>query len=501
MRGCAKYLDGLVEDVIDFAQIEAGRAALRLDWYCPDELVGEVIAITRAEADLSGATVRAEPASGLPDRILGDAGRVRQILVNLTFNAIRHAGGTVAIRCRAGTEAAATAVEFVVADEGPGIAADDQVRLFEPFSRLEAPGRLRVPGSGLGLANSRRWAEIMGGTLTVVSQPGAGARFRLAVPYDPALRRAVAAAARLTLRRVLLVEDEDYNAWAAEAVAARVGLQIVARARTGAEALAAFAAGRFDVLLLDRVLPDGDGTGVCRALRAQGASVKIIALTASATAEDRAACLAAGMDAFVSKPLTPEKLVAALQAVEGVGASENAAINADQRARRSRSTDLTSSCSADLATSLSVDLPASCSPDLAVSRSADLTLLRYLSDGSAEGLAREVQRYGENLAEAEAALGRVLNGGPGRPATDADLDAIRGCVHRLHGLLRMVEANPGCAAAAAIERSSRQGQTPPAELVDALTSALDELRAELSRASDPRKNPAPGRNAAVPPAT
>jgi signal transduction histidine kinase/CheY-like chemotaxis protein len=499
MRGCAKYLDGLVEEVIDFAQIEAGRAALRPDWYSPAELLDEVIDITRAEAELNGATLRSELHGLLPARVLGDGGRVRQILVNLTFNAIRHAGGAIELHLR--TVDGPPALEFAVADAGPGIAADDQPRLFEPFSRLEAPGKTRAPGSGLGLATSRRWAEIMGGTLTVASQLEAGSRFSLTVPFDASLRPADRAAAPLTLRRALLVEDEDYNAWAAEAVAARVGLHIAARAKTGAEALAQFAPDRFDVVLLDRVLPDLDGTAVCRALRAKGATVKIIALTASATAEDRAACLAAGMDEFVSKPLTPEKLAAVLRAVGGDGI-EASAQSVDVAAAPSPPTGLIPGTGGSVESELNAEQRAR------RPRPADLRLLRYLADGTPEGEARELQRYQANLRDAVEALQLAMIAG--------EAEVIRGCAHRLHGFLRMIEAQAACAAAEEIELSALRGQVPAEALAEALAAAIAELGDELCRAGDspqlsrpgdplglsragaPPQNPAPAHNGESP---
>jgi len=469
MRGCAKYLDGLVEEVIDFAQIEAGRAALRLDWYSPGEVVDDVLAITRAEAQLNGAVVRAEPLGPLPAQLWGDAGRIRQILVNLTFNAIRHAGGAIAVQVAA-HDGPAAQIEFAVQDTGPGIALADQQKVFEPFSRLEAPGRRRVPGSGLGLATSQRWAELMGGSLTIVSQPGSGCRFSLGVPYDPALQPANAVLPALPRLRVLLVEDEDYNAWAAEAVAARVGIHLAARAKSAAEALQLFEPDQFDLILLDRVLPDGDGTAVCRALRERGhRAVKIIALTATATADDRSACLAAGMDAFIGKPLTPEKLRAVLAEWYG-GASESIPLRQGSGGGAA---------------------PTSSAATVEGGQAGpDLKLIGYLSDGTAEGMAREIGRYQGMLEEAGAALSRAMESG--------DLAAVRRCSHQLHGLFHMIEAGAGGKAAAAIEAQAREGELPSPAMLQALAEATAELQAELSWAGGRPQSPAPARSGGFP---
>jgi HPt (histidine-containing phosphotransfer) domain-containing protein len=120
----------------------------------------------------------------------------------------------------------------------------------------------------------------------------------------------------------------------------------------------------------------------------------------------------------------------------------------------------------------------------------DLRLLRYLADGTPEGEARELMRYQENLWDAAEALQSAIVAG--------DAEPIRGCAHRLHGLLRMIEAEAACAAAAALELSAQRGQVPAEDLMEALAAALAELRDELSRAGDPPQNPAPAHNAESP---
>src|SRR5690606_10123718 len=143
-------------------------------------------------------------------------------------------------------------VEFAVTDEGPGISAEDQATLFTKFSRLrKVRGGEEIPGTGLGLASCRLLADIMGGSVGVGSRPGGGARFFLRLPLTVATEPVVAPAAHLPNTAVLLVEDTDYNAWAASAVLAKLGLSCE-RARTGEEALRLFSEKRFNVVLLDR---------------------------------------------------------------------------------------------------------------------------------------------------------------------------------------------------------------------------------------------------------
>jgi len=456
MRGCAKYLDGLVDEVIDFAQIESGRAVMRPEWYRVAELLDEVVSITRADAEVAGARLRVEQDGEAPSRLWGDPARTRQILVNLTFNAIRHAGGDIALGVKLAPFGSERQIEYSVTDSGPGIAAKDQSRLFEPFSRGENSERRRTPGSGLGLATSKRWAEAMGGKIRVTSSAGCGSRFALTIPIATQTPPPAAPPPRGLLSRVLIVEDEDYNAWAIAAVAARVGVTVTARASTGAEALRLFAPGRFDGILLDRLLPDMDGTRVCRSIRLAGdTGVKIIALTAGATAEDRAACLAAGMDAFIGKPLTPEKLLGALNQL--AARAEDIAAAAAEKPE---------------------------SPPF------DLRLIAYLSDGTEAGRARELERYLRQLADAQAAFQVAVMA--------ADPRAIQECAHRLHGHFRMIEAEEARALVARIERSGKLAEAISARSVADLTAAIDRLRLALNPSGGRRQSPAPAHSAADP---
>jgi CheY-like chemotaxis protein len=314
----------------------------------------------RADTAVSGASllVQTDPALDLP--VLGDAGRIQQILVNYVSNALKYAGGQ--IRLSAAAPAGTTGeIEFSVADEGPGISESDQATLFAKFSRLPNAQRSEVTGSGLGLAACRLLADLMGGSVGVESRPGYGARFFLRLPLMAAQAPVAPTQLSLANTSVLVVEDTDYNAWAASAVLAKLGLTCE-RARTGQEAIQLFAAKRYNLVLLDRNLPDMDGTQVARQIRAleeDGPRAILLAVTAYCTPQDRALCLDAGMDAFVGKPLTPDKLRKIL-------------IAAGRR--------LLSAASMQLS-------PGTPAP------AVDVAVLNYLSDGTEQGLETEVARF------------------------------------------------------------------------------------------------------------
>lgn len=400
LRECTTYLSSLVDDVLDFASIEAGRVELRPRSYSAAELLRSIAETMKAEATSSGAVLSVAAAPDLPGALFGDAGRIQQILVNFVSNALKYAGG--AIRLSAHAPAASPGeIEFAVTDEGPGLSATDQATLFTKFSRLrQQRGGEEIPGSGLGLASCRLLADIMGGSVGVDSQPGNGARFFLRLPLTIAADTAEFPVAHLPHTSVLLVEDTDYNAWAATAVLARLGLTCE-RARTGAEALQLFGAKRFNVVLLDRNLPDMDGTEVARRMREmEGDHLQavLLAVTAYCTAEDRELCLRSGMDAFVGKPLTPEKL-------------RNVLIAAGRRLLAAATVQAVP------------DLPAV---------EINTSLLAYLSDGSASGLQTQFDRFIASLDQLEAEINSSVR--------EADPERLQTAAHRLLGQAKMVGA-------------------------------------------------------------
>ena len=371
LRECTTYLSTLVDDVLDFASIEAGRVELRPDPFSPAELLRSVVTTLRAEAADRGATLTVETDPDLPVSLLGDAGRIQQILVNYVGNALKYAGGTIRLSASAPADSQGE-VEFAVTDDGAGISEAEQAALFTKFHRLAGAQQSDIKGSGLGLASCRLLADLMGGSVGVTSSRGHGARFHLRLPLTVASATVPVVHDDLPNTSVLLVEDADYNAWAASAVLAKLGLTCE-RARTGAEAIRLFTEKRFNLVLLDRNLPDMDGTEVARQIRLledDGPRSILLAVTAYCTPEDRALCLEAGMDAFVGKPLTPDKLRKIL-------------IAAGRR----------------LLTAASMHVsPGATSPVV------DVSLLDYISDGTAEGLNEQVERFLEALTEGEARL-------------------------------------------------------------------------------------------------
>lgn len=437
----AEHLLGLVNDLLDFARLEAG--ALEFD-PAPVDLEG----LTRGVAELlspkahdKGLEIVWSVAADAPD-VIADEGRLRQVLFNLAGNAVKFTdrGGVRLTVERAGGTAARPRLAFVVDDTGPGVPAEARSRIFDEFGHADASDAARFDGAGLGLAVVRRLAQAMGGTVAVSDRPdGLGARFRFEAPFpvaadasprerpldgvvvavrtpDPFVRQAAAAQieasggrvarqAGVTLidhamaedgalmvkpsqgeavillkpserdlvdryraagfhgylikplrraslaervlaaagrrkgltvavgrgqdddrvtpvafkgLRVLLVEDNPVGALLARTLLRREGC-VVQTAADGQEALQTLKEARFDLIFMDMRMPRMDGPAAARALRARGERTPIVALTANAFAEDRIACLEAGMNDHLTKPLEADALRAALTRWTNVG--------------------------------------------------------------------------------------------------------------------------------------------------------------------------------------
>lgn len=323
LRHCAAHLSSLLEDILDFSRLQSGSVDLLPQAFAPTELLASVEAITAADSAAAGVPVKAAVAPNVPAHLVGDARRLRQVLLNFVTNALKYAArGTVEVTAWA-RPAGPEAVEltFAVSDEGPGIPPEEQERVFTKFERGAAARRARIPGTGMGLAVCRTLAERMGGRVWVESTPGEGATFYLAVPLPVATEAPAPVSdldsALLAVRKpALVVDDEDYNRVALGALLGQLGFEVTT-ARDADGALGLIAAGRtFAAIFLDYDLPGMTGPALARRLRAEhsrhGDQPVILASTAYTTVEKRRECLEAGMDGFVGKPVTADRIRQAL---------------------------------------------------------------------------------------------------------------------------------------------------------------------------------------------
>jgi PAS domain S-box-containing protein len=340
----AEHLLGVLNDVLDISKIEAGKLSLESGPVEVHALMQQVGTWTAARAREKRIELVVETPTDVPELVTGDATRLRQLLLNYASNAVKFTErGRIVLRATvAERDDDSVLLRFEVEDTGIGIAPDALPRLFDAFEQGDDSTTRRYGGTGLGLAINRLIAREMGGEVGATSAPGAGSRFwltaRFRLPTVAAVARGgtTGEAADLpdeeTLRgawlgmRVLLAEDNPINREVAEDLLAALGLGVDV-APDGAIAVAKARATRYALVLMDVQMPVMDGLDATRSIRQLDgyASTPIVAMTASATLEDRTAAAAAGMSDFISKPFTPAALARLLMRWLPVTASGRAA--------------------------------------------------------------------------------------------------------------------------------------------------------------------------------
>jgi signal transduction histidine kinase/BarA-like signal transduction histidine kinase len=322
IRQSGQNLLVIINDILDFSKVESGTLTLGRKAFDLREAVSRGMDLMAPQARAKAVGLDCAIDADVPPRIIGDVERLRQVLINLIANAIKFTEkGTVHVTVRLAAEAesvttAPVTLEFCVTDSGIGIAAEQQDLLFRPFSQVDSGIGRRYGGTGLGLAICKRLVKAMGGRIWVRSSAGAGASFHFTLPTEtaPAVAPSPDTASpfdetlsqRLPLR-ILLAEDNQVNQKVAQAMLKRYGYQADV-AVNGADAVAAIARQRYDLVLMDIQMPEMDGLEATRAILALGPAVprpRIVGLSANAMTEDVQAALQAGMDDYLAKPITP----------------------------------------------------------------------------------------------------------------------------------------------------------------------------------------------------
>ncbi|SPU51821.1 Autoinducer 2 sensor kinase/phosphatase luxQ [Brevundimonas vesicularis] len=365
-------MKALLDDLLDHTRIGAGRMTVEAKDFDLRQMLAQTLMLWRGVADAKGLKLRVEGASAMPRHVKGDVMRIRQVLNNLMSNAMKFTEeGQITLRVQAWPEEpSGYALLFEIADTGSGMTADQLARLFTPFDQTADGVTARYGGSGLGLAISRNLIDLMGGRLTVRSTPGQGSRFTVSLilprgdeaaqivdavdesrldiarslapsvvptpqpasvapapaPEPAVATPAVADEAEDQPLRLLVVDDHDINRRAVQLILQPLGCEITTAA-DGKIALERCQEAVFDVIFMDVRMPELDGRETTRRLRAGGgpnAATPVVAVTADTAPEDVAACQAAGMAYFVSKPLTPPALIGALQHVLNDAAAQAA---------------------------------------------------------------------------------------------------------------------------------------------------------------------------------
>ena len=464
VRNSAESLLTILNEILDFSKIEAQGVSLESLHFNPEEVVTHLIGLFGARAEAKSLRLSTEIDPQLPHRLVGDPTRLRQILTNLLSNALKFTHvGSIVLRVASGPADAEGKLKlhFEVADTGIGIPADKLEHIFEAFAQADSSTTRNYGGTGLGLAISQRLARAMGGDLTVHSTPGQGSRFCVDIQVHQDLDEVLvsqpgAAAALLPdphlvpqALNVLIAEDVPTNQLVLRGMLTRLGHHC-RMTNDGAEAVAVSALQRFDVILMDMQMPVMGGIEATRAIRAReaatggGAHVPIVALTANAFAADRQACLAAGMDDFLSKPVKLRDLDAMLRRhAHGPGLAGDAPPAAGA-----------GSITAPHEPALETE-PVFARAEVLDSLGGDQALLRDL-----------LQTFGATAGADLVALRRALAAGNGAEA--------RRYAHSIKGSALAVGALRVGQRAARLEQSVQDGQ------IDTATAGLDDLAAVLA---------------------
>ena len=362
-----EHLLEILNDILDLSKIEAGKLAIEQIVLSPARLAADVCAIMRVRAEAKGVSLTIRYATAIPESIVTDPTRLRQILMNLIGNAIKFTErGCVELQIASVQSQGEPKLRFDVIDTGIGMTADQLARLFEAFSQADASTARRFGGTGLGLAISRRLARFLGGEVTVESEVGRGSTFRLTIatgplagvplvesPLDLESARQADRVDLDTVRldaRILLVEDSPDSQRLIAAFLRKIGAE-VDLAESGREAIEKALAlqhspAPYDIVLMDIQMAGLDGFESTRILRNEGFNQPVIALTANAMSGDREACLAAGCDDYAVKPIKRGELVRQIRAL--VARAKPTTTTGDQGAAHADEIDVPGCLSADL---------------------------------------------------------------------------------------------------------------------------------------------------------
>jgi signal transduction histidine kinase/ActR/RegA family two-component response regulator len=320
----------IINDILDFSKMEAGKLSLDPIEFNLRASIDDTMRFFASRAEQKKIGLAHSVAADVPALLIGDPGRLRQIVVNLVGNAIKFTErGDVVLRVELGDgDSEGDIVHISVSDTGIGIQADQQSAIFDSFAQADASTTRKFGGTGLGLSIASQLTRLMGGRIWVESRLGVGSTFHVAIPFQLAPLDAPVAQIPaspkpegLRLLRVLLAEDNAVNALLASVLLKKAGHHVT-HVVTGRKALEALALHEFDLILMDMQMPDMDGMEATAQIRRSeattGRHIAIVAFTAHAMAEDRKRFLSIGADGYLTKPFSPEQLHAVIESLRSL---------------------------------------------------------------------------------------------------------------------------------------------------------------------------------------
>lgn len=479
MDESAQTLLTLLNDILDLSKIEAGRMELDAAPFNIEDEVGQACGPMVAQASVKELTIEVGIDPHLPESVVGDPTKLRQVLVNLLSNAVKFTprGGRVGVTV---SPAPNGGIRFEVSDTGIGVSIEQQARIFQAFTQADASTTRKYGGTGLGLAISSQLVTLMGGQIQVVSEPGQGSTFGFTLPLQTRFTRAQDAAplsAPLELEhlasrtqtfnglQVLVAEDHPVNELLMRELLKKLGCGTVV-ARNGLEAIAAWKRGGIDLIMMDVQMPELNGLDATQEIRAQelggftppGAThthTPIVAVTANAMAGDREKCMAAGMDAYTSKPVSPQALTEAMSQAIDISTHWQPALQMPMLGHIEAGRPLPANPPSR--TAASNNLP----PPIQIDK------LRHRLDGDNVALARLATVTRKQLAQHITALTAAL--------TQQDQVLATTSAHALKTALATITAERASALSNGLEKAARKGEWA------LFGRALPVLRTEVNR--------------------
>jgi signal transduction histidine kinase/ActR/RegA family two-component response regulator/HPt (histidine-containing phosphotransfer) domain-containing protein len=485
LRKCAEHLSMLLEDVLDFSKIEAGQITIADQPFDLRSMLADVRAIFAWQSQQQAMPLNLQVNPNLPDIVVGDEAKIRQIVINYLSNAFKYAGrGAIDIAAESRKLPGGSAeIVIAVSDHGPGIPIDEQPTLFDKFRRGRRAQLEEIRGAGLGLSVCRAYAEKMGGAVGLSSSPGRGATFwfrvALTIPAVPPEKTASKEPPRpVRATRALAVEDQDYNLLVIEHILTRFGYQ-TDHAIDGRDALAKLQANTYDIVFMDWGLPGMNGVEVTRRLRGSeplGRHTLVIATTAFSTAEKRRECMDAGMDGFAAKPLVPEKLKAMIEALRepsrgGFAIEDQESGGAQLQCAGGKWETGLPPLTADPKPMHDRDANAGDPPRAVI----DLSVFKYMADQKPERMSQLVETFIAALDKDVASLVRAVSSGDG--------EITRRIAHHLLSQTALVSATQVATVAATIQEAAIQGNVEtPRSIIGLFETEVSLLKKNLRSA-------------------
>ncbi len=311
LKESSESLQSLLNDLLDHAKLLEGELTLSPIDFNLRDLLENTVSGFRILAESKGVEVNVEVDSVVPDALIGDPGRLRQVLVNLLGNALKFTSqGSVTLTVKPG-------VRFEVSDTGVGIPRHLHERVFKPYAQAEHSTARKHGGTGLGLTIASRLVELMGGKLELDSEPGRGTTFSFTAQLEahPTGHRSLTEQVNLTGLPLLVVDSQAHSQIHSLRALTEAGVEAVA-ADDGQQALDRLRERQYRVALVDVVLADGDGFHLAKEIRALGRDTRIVLLTSAGQRGDAARCLALGVAGYLTRPVEPEDLLDAVRLVE-----------------------------------------------------------------------------------------------------------------------------------------------------------------------------------------